>query len=570
VSSLPARLRLASAALAKEGGRRLEWIGTAIVLAVATWYWLRYFNRSTNLLDEGSTAAQALRLLNGELIYRDFFTVVTPGSYYTVAWLFHVFGEHLMVLRWAALVTGVAIALVTLVIARRIASWPFAAAAALVTTVWGWFLGAPNFYSLEAGLLSLIALACYVGHEPASTTRLHEGGRWLIAAGIATGLTAMVKQNVGAYTFAGLFVTIWASRLFDSESDWRGRAKRSVQFVAGVCVPVIPTLLWLIAAGAGPYLYESWVFYPLSRYPERFSRPFPEFFPFAFDGTFDTWTKLVIYMPVLVYPLAAVALGVLAWRCQKRAALQQSCRDGHALLAVAAVGALMLLQAFPRADVTHILFGMHATFILFAYLCDRAWRGLRVVPGPRPVVAAVTLAIALVPPGILLRQGYLRTDWEYQNYVVALRTERATGIFTGGLEAQRIDIVTRYLTEHTAPDDFVFVVPWASGFNFLADRANPTRADFMLFEDPESYPCLLARLDERPPKYVVYGYTWDVDDKRFRDYAAPIDRYIRSRYAIEFTTDGYEIWRRLAEAPQAAGAFPRACQPRRFRLRDVL
>jgi hypothetical protein len=92
----------------------------------------------------------------------------------------------------------------------------------------------------------------------------------------------------------------------------------------------------------------------------------------------------------------------------------------------------------------------------------------------------------------------------------------------------------------------------------------------MLFEDPEAYPCLLSRLDARPPKYVVYGYTWDVDGKHFRDYAAPIDRYIRSRYAIEFTTDGYEIWRRLDEAPPAIDAYPRACQPRRFRLRDFI
>ena len=92
----------------------------------------------------------------------------------------------------------------------------------------------------------------------------------------------------------------------------------------------------------------------------------------------------------------------------------------------------------------------------------------------------------------------------------------------------------------------------------------------MLFEDPEMYPCLLSRLDERPPAYVIYGYTWDVDDKHFRDYAAPIDRYIRSRYAIEFTTDGYEIWKRLESVPQAAGAYPRACQPRRFRISDLV
>src|SRR5689334_12067678 len=173
-------------------GRRLEWIGTALVIALATWYCLKYFNRNTNLLDEGSTAAQAMRVLRGELIYRDFFTVVTPFSYYTVAALLRMFGESLIVLRWAALVTGIAIALSALLITRRIASWPFAAAAALLTTVWGWFLVAPNFYSWEAALFALIALACYVHGSPSRA--------WLIAAGVATGFAAMTKQNIGAYT----------------------------------------------------------------------------------------------------------------------------------------------------------------------------------------------------------------------------------------------------------------------------------------------------------------------------------------------------------------------------------
>ena len=218
----------------------------------------------------------------------------------------------------------------------------------------------------------------------------------------------------------------------------------------------------------------------------------------------------------------------------------------------------------------HILFGLHGTFIVFAYLLCCAWRAAQRLPGPRATYAAIALPLALAPALLLLWNGYQRTHWEYQNYIVAVRTERARGIFTGGLEAQRIDIVTRYIAEHTAADDAVFVVPWASGFNFLTDRANPTRIDFMLFEDPEIYPCLLSRLDERPPLYVIYGYTWDVDDQHFRDYAAPVDRYIRTRYAIEFATDGYEIWKRLGDVPQAPGGYPRACQPRRFRISDFV
>ena len=542
-------------------GRRLEWFSTIVVVAIAAYYWLHYFNRSTNLLDEGSTAAQALRIINGDLIYRDFFTVVTPGSYYTVAWLFQLFGTDLMVLRWAALVTGLAVLLITLTVARRVMVWPFAAAAGLLTTVWGWFLVTPNFYSLEAALLSLTALACYVYGAPS--------WRWMIAAGIVTGMTAMVKQNVGAYTAAGLFITIWGSRAFDDRADWRGRAKMSGQLILGITVVVMPTLLWLVTAGAGSYLYESWVYYPLIKYTERFALPYPDFFPLAGNDPFDLWIKLVIYLPVAVYPLALVAIVVLAWRFQRhrdRAAKH----EGHALMAICAVGILTLLQAWPRADVPHILFGLQPTFIVFAYLLFCGWRALRMIPGPRAVIMTIATVMAIAPAAMLLWRGYQRTDWEYQNYIVAVRTERARGIFTGSLEAQRIDVVTNYLREHTAAGDPVFVVPWASGFNFLADRSNPTRTDFMLFEDPEAYPCLLSRLDARPPTYVVYGYTWDVDGKHFRDYAAPIDRYIRSRYAIEFATDGYEIWKRLDQAPPAAIAYPEACRPRRFRLRDLV
>jgi hypothetical protein len=539
-------------------GRRLEWICTGLLLAVATWYWLQFFNRSTNLLDEGSTAAQALRIVNGDVIYRDFFTVVTPASYYTVAGLFQIFGASLIVLRWAALVTGLGILLITLTVGRRVMVWPFAAAAGLLTTVWGWFLVTPNFYSLEAALLSLISLACYVHGAPKV--------RWMVLAGIATGLTALTKQNVGAYTAVGLFITIWASRIFDTEHDWRGRMKMSGQFIAGIGIAMVPALIFLIAAGAGSYLYESWIYYPLIKYTDRFARPFPDFFLLSTDP-FDLWTKLVVYLPVIVYPLALVGIGVLATRFQRRGDVAAK-HEGHALLAITAVGLLTLLQAWPRADVPHILFGLQATFIVFAYLLFCVWRGLRMIPGPRVGVAAIAMVIALAPALTLLWKGYQRTDWEYQNYIVAVRTDRARSIFTGGLEAQRIDIVTKYIAEHTAPDDPIFVVPWATGFYFLANRSNPTRTDFLLFEDPEAYPCLLSRLDERPPKYVIYGYTWDVDDRHFRDYAAPIDRYIRSRYAIEFSTDGYEIWRRLDEAPPATEVFPRACQPRRFRLRD--
>jgi hypothetical protein len=555
-------------------GARFELVGAVILTAAAVRYWLLYFNRSTNLLDEGSQAAQALRIMHGELIYRDFFTVVTPGSYYTVAWLFQIFGTNLMVMRWAVLVLGLGILIATLIAARHVMAWPFAAAAALMTSVWGWFLVAPNFYSWEAAFVALIALVCYL--RSAESPR----ASWLIWAGVASGITVLVKQNVGAYTAAALLLTIWLSRVFESHNHVRDRVNRSLRFVAGLCLPIVPTLLWLVVAGAGPYLYESWIYYPLAKYPQRFAQPYPSFPAHASiramihgdlpEGiAYEIWTNFVLFIPVVVYPFALAALVVLALRFHRHSR-PEAAREGHALLAVSLVGLLTLLQAWPRADVTHILFSLQPTLILFGYLSFCGWRGLMMLPGPRFAVGAAAMVITLWPEAVLLRKGYLRTDWEYANYNVALRVDRGRGILAHGLEAQRIDWVTRYVAEHTVPDDHVFVVPWAAGFYFLTDRSNPTRTDFMLFEDPEAYPCILARLDQRRPKYVIYGYTWDVDEKHFSDYARPIDEYIRTRYAIEARTDGYEIWRRVeGVTPGSSESWPAACRPRRFRTRDL-
>ena len=540
---------------------RLELLGGAILVAAALRYWLIYFNRGANLLDEGSQAAQALRLLQGDVIYRDFFTVVTPGSYYTVAWLFQIFGAELIVMRWAVLVMGLGILIATLMAARRIVAWPFAAAAALMTTVWGWFLVAPNFYSWEAALLAMIALVCYLQY--AGTAR----AKWLVWAGVAAGVTAMVKQNVGAYTAAALLLSVWLSLVFDANRDWRARIRASLQLTAGVALPVVPTLLYLLAIGAGPYLYESWVYYPLVKYPPRFAVPYPEFFPLMPEAApFDAWTKLVIYLPVIAYPFALAALGALAVRHRRGDAAAG--RDGHLLLAITLFGFLTLLQAWPRADVTHILFGLQGTFIVVSYLAWSMWQAFLKLPGPRAVVAAVGLVLTLAPFGIAMRNGYLKTDWEYQNYMVRLQVDRAEGIRASGIDAERINKVTSFIVSNTTPDDPIFVVPWATGFYFLTDRRNPTRTDFMLFEDPEAYPCILSRLDRNPPKYVIYGYVWDVDGRHFKDYARPIDEYIRSRYVFDDEVDGYEVWRRI-EGVTARAEWPGACQPRRFRLGDL-
>jgi Dolichyl-phosphate-mannose-protein mannosyltransferase len=531
--------------------RRLEIVASVLLLAAAARFVLMFFHRGANLLDEGSQVAMANRILHGDVIYRDFLSVAAPGSFYTVAWLFQLFGAELMVVRWAVFVLILGTAIVTFIIARQLMSWPFAAASALLTIVWGWFLVAPNLYSLEAMFFALVALACYLRAEHTSRT-------WLFLAGVACGAAMMTKQNTGLYAAIALSLSLWISLFFESPSfreAVRERRTRRRLFVAGIALVLVPALLYLITIGAGPHLYENWVYYPLQLYPRGLTFEYPAFYPLGDD----VWQKLVLYLPWLVYPFAVLALAVFGVR--KLAATGPAAPfEGHALLAVTVFGALTFLQAFPRADMTHILFGMQPAFILLGYLCFTCSQlfGIQKVP----VLGYAVAVLFLMPPAVLIREGYNLTYASYQTEYVPLTIERARGIRTNMRNAAEIDQVSRYLQAHTRPEDPIFVVPWAAGFYFLADRPNPTRFDVLLYADPDVYPCLINTLDERKPAYVVYGYAWDVDGRRFSEYAQPIDDYIRTHYQVAERFDEYEIWRRSETAEPVFNDSPGACRRR--------
>ena len=67
--------------------------------------WL--FRRYTSMEpDEGIVLQGAQRILRGEVLYRDFFSFFTPGSYYFLALLFKVFGSSFLVARSALVFFG--------------------------------------------------------------------------------------------------------------------------------------------------------------------------------------------------------------------------------------------------------------------------------------------------------------------------------------------------------------------------------------------------------------------------------------------------------------------------------
>ena len=71
-----------------------------LLLAVAgiSLYWVsRFFDRGMGVIDEGFVAALSMRIVNGELPYKDFFTLLIPGVFLLHAGLYEVFGPSLWI-----------------------------------------------------------------------------------------------------------------------------------------------------------------------------------------------------------------------------------------------------------------------------------------------------------------------------------------------------------------------------------------------------------------------------------------------------------------------------------------
>src|SRR5437773_8498213 len=93
----------------------------ALTVFVAACAYLFVFRRYTAMEpDEGIVLQGAQRILGGEVLYRDFFSFFTPGSYYFLALIFKIFGSSIIVARTALVIFGAAFSAITYVLCRRV------------------------------------------------------------------------------------------------------------------------------------------------------------------------------------------------------------------------------------------------------------------------------------------------------------------------------------------------------------------------------------------------------------------------------------------------------------------
>jgi len=213
-----------------------------LTLAVSAAYVGWHLRRGWMPYDDGAMAQSAERLLQGQLPHRDFDDIYTGGLSYLNAAAFRLFGTNLWSMRIALFAVFLAWVPTVFAIARRFVRPLTAAAVTLLAVVWSlpnYTAAMPSWYNLFLATFGAAALL----------RNMEDGrARWLVLAGVAGGLSILVKI-VGLYYVAGvlLFLVFRAHALARAEHRESGeRSTGYAVFVTGALAAFVAALTVLV------------------------------------------------------------------------------------------------------------------------------------------------------------------------------------------------------------------------------------------------------------------------------------------------------------------------------------
>jgi len=463
-----------------------DWAVSAALLVLTTAY-LLLFRRYTFSPDEGITLQGAQRVLQGQVMYRDFFYFCTPGSYYLLALLFRIFGSSIIVARTALAVYGGIFALLTYLIARRVcARWSAIVPPCLVILAL-----LPNYFvalhNWDSTLWAYITLYCAVW----LLQRPHWA--WALGMGTCCSITVLFEQSKGACLLLGLMVgfgILWACHQI------RVKRSQSLAALAGIVWPVVlatgyfasqdaflpmvkdmfSPFLRLSSVNSVPYGYLSWGSAILDR-------PLPEaMLILLLSSPYFLISALPIFgVGVLVYSTAR------SWRVRHK----QAERWAYYVLVSGGTSGLLLSVLASRKDASHFVFIGPIISLILCWFLDGSDIRLRTVDHVRPLaVAAIVLAFTLLGfSPLVIANGF-----------VSRETRR--GIVKVPVSETALD----YLRMHTRPGEDIFVYPYYPTYYYLTATSNPTPYDYMHpgLHTPEQFEEAMNRIAARRPEVVLF------------------------------------------------------------------
>jgi len=470
--------------------------------------------------DEGIYLASAMRILRGELPYRDFFYYLPPGTPLIEAGALRLFGEKL----WAARL-------------------PLAADIAILTASVFWLT------ARLAGLRAAFVTAfCFLAFETAEHDRLIVDHRWDSSAWstLAIALTVSLLSKEPANSRARALLAGACAAL----AAWITTSVAIVGAVLFGTACVLPRLrssaIWIAAgAAACSACFLGWlaahrnlaaaldgIMWPASHYASANRTAYGWViggYANLFHGTTPGGAIVVaIFLIFFTLPATLPVLALIGWPIRLR--LENEDRRRAIVLLLMCMIA-MIISTLPRPDLIHLMYVSAPAYALGAALAVRLLpaRALAIIAMALILMAAADFGIAINrrvgEPAMTTRLGVVR-----------------------GAESDLN--VLRLVTSRVGPEDGFFAFPYWPNFYLFAGARNPTRFAYLqpgMFSD-EDERIALQELQQSPPRWILYVYTppeaylriWPGSDPARLRFAS-IEDFIATRYRTASKVDAFDL-----------------------------
>jgi hypothetical protein len=512
--------------------------------------------------DEGFAVFNATRIMDGDVPYKDFWTIYPPGQFYVLAVIFKTFGTTLLVARIYDTIVRFVIVISVYLIAKKITSHTLALLACTVSTL---LLGFADSYAyavfpaMALALLSILSLVQYT---------LTGKRRWALLTGMLIGMVTLFRWDIGLYTGISVALTIVLSHFFQMAQETKLPVKALLKpsellatlFGATLFI-VIPCYSYLIYKSGLSNLWTQVVIFPTSvLHHEVRWLSYPSLIPSSLPFTLSIFTFIAtnseishwlqFYFPIVIYGIAFFDFSLSLLRKHIVFSTQY-----FGMTALTIFGVLLFAQALSRYDYIHVLPTSIIAFLVIIPLVHQAVFSIKNLVIKYYFLTAVIVLVILY--FLFPLRSLLSSIKTFSPLGCYSHIDRASCVYLSKDQEQAIE----FIRMHTRDGESIFVGNRRHdlisvndvGFYFLSNRPSATKYHDLFPGVATTRPVQEAIVYDIKSKSVNWIVLVNVPESSEPNASAVssgvhfLDDFIRSTYAPTVTYGNYDVWKRATK-----------------------
>lgn len=489
-------------------------------------YNVLFCNYFSGLLDEGFTVNVITRILNGEIPYKDFYCLITPGSYYLGALVYGCFGHSIISLRILTCVCAACFSIVAYEFVLKITNKKICALITFIcVTVCGLSMSTTmpyTIYAYDSNLFAVISVLFFLLYILKEDKKCYS-----FLAAIFLVVSFLFKQTVCLYYVLGYLVCSFIIIYFYKEK--RKDYLCFLKYFLGIIL-VGAILFWgfFIVTHSVSDMIHNLLTIPIMEFgAAKVSPPtVSELFLPKVNRSYAP--TIMYYLEILMMILPTFFLIILK---------KKEKRGNILLIAILLIFSICEFNLnLERFSFIKIVSTWPMICIMFAVFCsfDSIRKSIKIFFG--------LLSLLLITFAINVKFIYslelIKSHKYYFPNTCLLTTEDTY---------DKYDSLFNKLDELSITNDDVLIYPMSPLIYSLKDLSNPTRQDLIILGnfDNKGLNEIISILETENTNYLVFDNYSDMDGQKFSDYAKQLNDYILEHYHVIWSYDEHlEIFER--------------------------